>query len=201
MRSNGSETSYPISSEWHQVRPWSLALYVKAITSVSVTFVLTSSRRTFTDDSEPSLALFGLSPNDEEDCEGNKSPIIVDALAQGITVRVNDTPWQRVLVHIDEQTDEAVVVIYGLMPGKSYEIDLRLLRDEHTETITGQITTEGQLPPAVLASTGDETVKHKRSNVRRRHLDLANITLTTRRTFLLPLSHHHRLHRTNLLPL
>ncbi|EUC61076.1 ATP synthase subunit D domain protein [Rhizoctonia solani AG-3 Rhs1AP] len=134
---------------WHSVRPWAphLSLYVHEITSVSVTFIL--SCRSHIPDS-PSL---------EEEL-GEKlvemKHKISDVLGKGLAVKVNNAPWQRVVMHVDEESDEeAVVILYGLMPSKHYEIELSVVAGE---SIKGNLTTEDELndfdeathaPPAV----------------------------------------------------
>jgi hypothetical protein len=140
-------------SEWHSIRPWStpLALSVREITSVSATFILSSSLTS--GDSDPSLASLGLgavhSDSDSDDDSENKKAIIFDALAKGLSVNVNGTPWQRVLVRIDDKTDEGVIIIYGLMPGRQYDIDLGLIQGGQSNSIRKQVVTEGLCPLAL----------------------------------------------------
>ena len=128
------------SSEWHSIRPWAprLALYVREITSVSATFILSSSLSSV-DDSETvtsDLAALGLPPDSlsdsGEDEEISEDPgavstqLISTALSKGLSVNVNGSAWQRVLIRIDDKVDEAIIIIYGLMPGRQYDIDLGL---------------------------------------------------------------------------
>ncbi|CAE6460691.1 unnamed protein product [Rhizoctonia solani] len=121
---------------WHSIRPWAprLSLYVHEITSVSVTFIL--SCRNHVPDS-PSL---------EEEL-GEKlvemKHKISDVLGKGLAVKVNNAPWQRVVMHVDEESDEeAVVILYGLMPSKHYEIELSVVAGE---SIKGNLTTEDEI--------------------------------------------------------
>ncbi|EJD54731.1 hypothetical protein AURDEDRAFT_179814 [Auricularia subglabra TFB-10046 SS5] len=95
---------HPLSA-WHSIRPWSprLVLQVKHVSSVAATLVL--------------------SPPDDE---GEPARPIADILAKGVVVTVNDQPWYRVLVHLDEAANEAMVVIVGLMPLNHYNIELRV---------------------------------------------------------------------------
>ncbi|CEL63174.1 hypothetical protein RSOLAG1IB_05214 [Rhizoctonia solani AG-1 IB] len=121
---------------WHSIRPWAprLSLYVHEITSVSVTFIL--SCRTHVPDS-PSI--------EEELGEklGDMKHKISDVLGKGLAVKVNNAPWQRVVMHVDEESDEeAVVILYGLMPSKHYEIELSVVAGE---SIKGNLTTEDEL--------------------------------------------------------
>lgn len=106
-------------SDWHSLRPW-LALSVHEITSVSVAFLLTAQ-----------LA--------------DTQSTVTDALAEGLSIKVNGSPSQRVIVRIDEAADEAVIIIYGLMPGRQYDIELVMVRAELRREIT---THDGEPPPA-----------------------------------------------------
>ncbi|KAK7439341.1 hypothetical protein VKT23_017567 [Stygiomarasmius scandens] len=144
---------------WSSIRPWipPLTLSVREITSVSVTFVLSAATA---DDSELSLAALGLSAddihdhedeldtNDDEnasnsDSDVKKTPSIVSsALAGGLSVEVDRASWRRVLIKIDDKADEAVIVVYGLMPGRQYDIDLELVQGGQTNSIRHQVTTE-----------------------------------------------------------
>jgi len=147
-------------SEWHSIRPWTprLSLFVREITSVSATFILSSTLSDADGEPEPSLASLGLtaeSDDEEEEEEDNSdSPetkrrsIISDALAKGLSVNVNGAPWQRVLIRIDDKADEAVIIIYGLMPGRQYDIDLGLVQGGQNNSIRQQVMTEGA--PSVL---------------------------------------------------
>ncbi|KAH7922703.1 hypothetical protein BV22DRAFT_1094142 [Leucogyrophana mollusca] len=146
-------------SEWHSIRPWTphLALSVREITSVSATFILSSS---LDDSRDPSLSALGLSPSDDEDDEADNHPgneeaaprrrgVVSDALAKGLSVDVNAGHWQRVLIRVDEQVDEAVIIIYGLMPGRQYDIDLGLVQGGQSSSIRRQVTTEESESTAV----------------------------------------------------
>lgn len=122
-------------SDWHSVRPWlpPLALSVQEITSVSVTFLLTA---TMVPPVDPELQ----AQLAETEC------IVTEALAKGLSVKVNGSPWQRVIIRIDEPADEAVVIIYGLMPGRQYDIELAMVR---AGQLRQEITThDGEPSPA-----------------------------------------------------
>ncbi|KAG6852681.1 hypothetical protein C0991_009964 [Blastosporella zonata] len=73
----------------------------------------------------------------------NKKSIIADVLAKGLSVDVNGSPWQRVFIRIEDGTDEAVIIIYGLMPGREYDVQLGLVQGDSNGIIRQQITTEG----------------------------------------------------------
>lgn len=145
---------------WHSIRPWrpTLSLAIREITSVSTTFIL-SSPFTFTgrgsastgeqvpEDSEPSLSVSSSdddehspSPDGSSANSGrSSSQVVSDVLAKGLSVKVNGLPWQRVLMKIDEEADEAVIILFGLMPGRQYGIELCILPGE--TFIRGKITT------------------------------------------------------------
>lgn len=130
--------SYP---EWHSIRPWrpTLALSIREITSVSVTFILSSP---YSSDSIGSLSMSSDEDADssmEDECEPDRTQIISDVLAKGLSVKVNGIPWQRVLIKIDEETDEAVIILFGLMPGRQYDVELGVVPGE--TTLRGHFTT------------------------------------------------------------
>lgn len=147
------------SSNWHSIRPWtpSLSLAVREVTSVSATFILSS---TLSGEFSSSLASLGLeaaeeaSENPQDPSSSNANPlmsmqrknnsVIADALAKGLSVNVNGSAWQRAFIRIDDQLDEAVIIIYALMPGRQYDIELGLPSAGQTGTIRRQVTTEGE---------------------------------------------------------
>ncbi|KAG1779296.1 hypothetical protein EV702DRAFT_966358 [Suillus placidus] len=165
------------TSSWHSIRPWTphLILSVREITSVSATFILSS---TLSPSSEPVLnadhessiptttntnANTDTDPDIEQELEtelelevdgelGGETEgdtvgdtargIISEALSTGLSVSVNGSPWQRVLIRLLEPVDEAVIIIYGLMPGRQYDIDLGLVQDGLASSIRRQVVTE-----------------------------------------------------------
>ncbi|THV07095.1 hypothetical protein K435DRAFT_788866 [Dendrothele bispora CBS 962.96] len=149
---------------WSSIRPWipPLTLSVKEITSVSVTFLLSAATSDSHLDSDLSLAAFGLSTddihedededdldtNDDEDTSNSetdvkKTPSIVSsALAGGLSVEVDRASWRRVFIKIDDKADEAVIIVYALMPGRQYDIDLELVQGGESNSIRHQVTTE-----------------------------------------------------------
>ncbi|TFK97980.1 hypothetical protein BDV98DRAFT_607239 [Pterulicium gracile] len=57
-----------------------------------------------------------------------RRPIVGEALkTKGLAVTVNGVPTQRVLIRIDDKTDEGVIIIFGLMPGREYDVELGLV--------------------------------------------------------------------------
>lgn len=131
-------------SEWHTIRPWSphLTLSVREVTSISATFILSSSLS----ESDPSLLALPNNDHDHELVIERSGAVISDALAKGMSVNVNGSGWQRVIMRMDEAVDQAIIVIYGLMPGRQYDIDLGLVQDGQPSSVKGQITTEGVQP-------------------------------------------------------
>jgi hypothetical protein len=134
-------------SQWHSIRPWrpTLSLVVREITSVSATFILSSPLGADPTTTEQSLASLGISNADENDIEqdvgsaGRSTQIVSDVLSKGLSVKVNGTPWQRVLMKIDDEADEAVIILFGLMPGRQYDVELGIVPNE--KILRSQITT------------------------------------------------------------
>jgi hypothetical protein len=173
-------TAASTTPQWQIIRPWapSLCLAVREITSVSATFILSS---TLSDrESDPSLASRGLiaaADSEESDlqetepvasssaipsslCSTNEESLksqtrsfTADALANGLAVTVNGSPWPRAFIRIDEQSDEAVIIVYALMPGRQYDVELGPIPNDQqssnnnnatTAHLNSQITTEGE---------------------------------------------------------
>ncbi|KAJ3925818.1 MAG: hypothetical protein NXY57DRAFT_906614 [Lentinula lateritia] len=147
-------------SRWSSIRPWipPLSLSVREITSVSVTFVLSAATSDQNSETELSLADLGLSAEDmhededvadDEDTSTSeldaKKPLsmVSSALNGGLSVEVDRSSWRRVFIRIDDKADEAVIIVYGLLPGRQYEIVLELVQGGHTNSIRQQVTTEG----------------------------------------------------------
>ena len=120
-------------SKWHFVRPWHprLSLFVKEITSVSATFVIVSltGRDHFDPDDGPAST----------SSSNNPSVVVPDPLSKGVSVKVNGTPWPKCLARLSDNADEAMIIVYGLMPGRHYDIELGLIAGEK---LRGQIVTE-----------------------------------------------------------
>ncbi|KAG6900564.1 hypothetical protein C0993_008718 [Termitomyces sp. T159_Od127] len=140
---------------WHSIRPWTppLSLSVREVNSVSVTFILSSTLPDSNGDLVP-LAALGLIMDEEEADKDQtigvdnsqmiplkKKSIISDALAKGLSVDVNGSPWQRVFIRIEDGADEAVIIIYGLMPGRGYDVQLGLVHGDSSGIIHQQVTT------------------------------------------------------------
>ena len=143
-------------SQWHSIRPWrpSLSLAVREITSVSATFILSSPLASSDASIEQSLASLGITNEEDDDdsaAEGSNNSrgvqIVSDVLSKGLSVKVNGTPWQRVLMKIDDEADQAVIILFGLMPNRQYDIELGIVPTE--STVRSQITTGAHI---ILAS-------------------------------------------------
>jgi hypothetical protein len=133
------------ASKWQSIRPWDprLSLAVKEITSVSATFVLSS----LSTHSNLSAILDGDDDdaNDTDDAlHASASQIIADAQAKGLSVKVNGASWRRVLARVDDEADEAVIIIYSLLPGKQYDIEFGIVPGE--DRVKGQIVTGTEQP-------------------------------------------------------
>ncbi|KAF9446587.1 hypothetical protein P691DRAFT_622338, partial [Macrolepiota fuliginosa MF-IS2] len=139
------------TSNWHAVRPWlpPLTLSVREVTSVSVTFLLSATI------SQPSDLDIDVDLENEFEGDDQTQPqqsIISEALAKGLSVKVNGSPWQRVFIRIDDSADEAVIIIYRLMPGRQYDIDLGIVHSRH---LRRQVATEAFR--AIMILTADPT--------------------------------------------
>jgi hypothetical protein len=154
-------------SEWHTIRPGKppLSLSVREITSVSATFILSSTFSDLGGEAEPFLASLGLAVEDENEeddgddetddsnsTEPKKTSVISEVLAKGLSVNVNSTIWKGVYIRIDDKADEAVIIIYGLMPGRQYDIDLGLVQGGQSNNIRRQVITDGALHLRAYAS-------------------------------------------------
>ncbi|PPR08244.1 hypothetical protein CVT24_001286 [Panaeolus cyanescens] len=67
--------------------------------------------------------------------------VVADALSKGLSVTVNGAAWPRAFIRINEELDEAVIIIYALMPGRQYDIELELAPGVHAPSLHRQVTT------------------------------------------------------------
>ncbi|KAF8156796.1 hypothetical protein B0H34DRAFT_675204 [Crassisporium funariophilum] len=165
-RAPDPSSSHASGSSWQSIRPWapSLTLSVHEITSVSATFILSSTFSDRNSEDDPSLATLGLDAAEEDSSEGSEQSngdggeaepsssssvvkkrhsVIADALAKGLSVNVNGSAWPRAFIRIDDQVDEAVIIIYALMPGRQYDIELGLAPAGQTnQVVRRQVTTD-----------------------------------------------------------
>ena len=112
-------------TKWQTIRPWHprLSLSVAEITSVSATFLISS-----------------LSSNIIHDRDNDTPAPNTGALSKGVSVKVNGTPWRKCLARLADNADEAMIIIYGLMPGRHYDIELGIIPGD--EKLKHQIVTE-----------------------------------------------------------
>jgi hypothetical protein len=124
-------------SRWQSIRPWHprLSLSVTEITSVSATFLISS-----------------LSSNIIYDRDNDTPTPSAGTLSKGVSVKVNGTPWRKCLARLADDADEAMIIIYGLMPGRHYDIELGIIPGD--EKLKHQIVTENAsaYPVSVLVS-------------------------------------------------
>jgi len=111
--------------------PRSISLQVREVTSVSVTFAL---RISLDDLSDLSYTLV-----DDESDPDETGPAISDALRRGLAVKVNGNNWKRVVVQVDEDEEEAIVIVYGLQSRRKYEVSLTLVVSD--ESLAENVTT------------------------------------------------------------
>lgn len=48
-------------------------------------------------------------------------------MSDALSVKVNGASWKLFLIRVDDEADEALIIIYGLMPGRQYDIELGVL--------------------------------------------------------------------------
>ncbi|KAK1226854.1 hypothetical protein PQX77_010158 [Marasmius sp. AFHP31] len=148
------------TQSWTSIRPWipPLTLSVREITSVSVTFILSASSGPLAGEPDIAALLEDIQHRGEDEVDGDEednstsnseseakkpsSPpsVVSRALAGGLSVEVDHGSWRRVLIRIDDKADEAVIIVYGLMPGKQYDVDLELVQGQ---TMRSQVVTQG----------------------------------------------------------
>lgn len=122
---------------------------------MSTTFVLSSTCSA--DGVDTGLASLGISSGlgseDEDSLEdalggsqldASKLSMVSDALGRGLSVNVNGAPWKRVLMRMDEKGDEAILVLYGLMPGRQYDVELGIVFGDGEEILHSRMVTQPQ---------------------------------------------------------
>ncbi|KAJ8087282.1 hypothetical protein PM082_006112 [Marasmius tenuissimus] len=149
------------TQSWTSIRPWipPLTLSVREITSVSVTFILSASSGPLAGEPDIAALLEDIQHRGDDEVDGDEednstsnseseakkpssSPpsVVSRALAGGLSVEVDHGSWRRVLIRIDDKADEAVIIVYGLMPGRQYDVDLELVQGQ---TMRSQVVTQG----------------------------------------------------------
>ncbi|VDC07492.1 unnamed protein product [Peniophora sp. CBMAI 1063] len=153
-------------TKWEALRPWTprLSLSVREVTSVSATFLLSSLSP------NTNLSLILDAQDDQDESGGSSSHILSDSATKGLSVKANGQAWPRVLARLDDDKDEAVVIVYGLMPGIQYDIefaivpgDLRMkshIQTENSKPASGSDSTAQNLGhdlPEIILSTPSPT--------------------------------------------
>jgi hypothetical protein len=120
-------------------------LTIREITSVSATFILSSTLSVkLTEDAED-IVSGNVSDDDLEDSAANKSVHVVsDALAKGLSVNVNGAPWKRSYIRMADEGDEAIIILHGLMPGRQYDIELGIDSGDGEEIVHTHMVTQSK---------------------------------------------------------
>ncbi|KAI6006960.1 hypothetical protein EDD15DRAFT_2358027 [Pisolithus albus] len=144
-QSTSASPSSGQSSIWHTIRPWTphLTLAVREITSVSVTFILSSVldarvsvASASTDGAEAEQTLDQVSSTSgsapvitatSSTSLDSHRPVLADVLTQELSIDVNGSSWKHFILHVPDAADEAIILIYGLHPGRQYDIDIALV--------------------------------------------------------------------------
>ena len=130
------------NNHWQTIRPWTnrISLQVKELTSISATFLLTSVSpgldTTLSSSDEPQ----SIHANPAQESTPTDLPrSLREILRRGLTVKVNGTPWPKVVPHIEDDDSEAIIILYGFLPARTYDIELSIAPDE--EPLRKQIET------------------------------------------------------------
>jgi hypothetical protein len=101
---------------------------VKEITSVSATFLL-STRSEDSEDPHPHEPHLQVSSRDDDSIFHDDIPSPSDVLLHGreLAVKVNGQPWHKIFPAVSDDGEDATIVLYGLMPGRHYEVELNVL--------------------------------------------------------------------------
>ncbi|KAG8798843.1 hypothetical protein FRC18_008519, partial [Serendipita sp. 400] len=116
------------SRQWQTIRPWvdRVSIQVKELTSVSATFILTSASAGDDEDIDQHLA--ALQVDSEGAHPSQKS--IRSILSRGFTLKVNSSGWNNYFLNVEEDGSEAVIILYGLRPGRQYEVEFIIEQEE-----------------------------------------------------------------------
>ena len=135
-----------ISSRWLSIRCSKVTIpasgreaeSLSEITSVSATFILSS----LSSQTNLSLILDGEDDHADDGTVALSSTSPHQIMSDALSVKVNGASWKLFLIRVDDEADEALIIIYGLMPGRQYDIELGVLPGE--ERVKGQIVTESR---------------------------------------------------------
>ena len=156
------------TSHWHKIRPWSphFILTIREITSVSATFILSSTLSSKESEDAEGLVSGNVSDDDLEDAAANTGVHVVsDAMAKGLSVNVNGAPWKRSYIRMADEGDEAIIILHGLMPGRQYDIELGIDSGERgEETVHTHMVTQCKGATVLSLCAKKYKVRH-RSNL------------------------------------
>jgi hypothetical protein len=105
------------------------------------------------DNPESPVDLAGLGLDEHDFYDG---PPISDLLGRELDVKVNSTVWQNVLVHMDDDGEEATIVLYGLMPGRHYEVELNVVSGKEPIAIRKHVVTDADSSTLILSNSSVE---------------------------------------------
>ncbi|KAF9788648.1 hypothetical protein BJ322DRAFT_1106623 [Thelephora terrestris] len=157
------------ADHWHTIRPWihRFILSVNHVSSVSAAFTLEAALTA--EPLDPALESLLEDEQDGSRCTSTdhadafaRSRTVSDALTRGLSVKVNSTPWQRVLLRVDEETDKAIVIVFGLTPGRQYDVELGIAHPQ--EALRSQITTDVDDHLANRTESSSNSNAHDRIN-------------------------------------
>ncbi|PVG00794.1 hypothetical protein CPB86DRAFT_871643 [Serendipita vermifera] len=117
------------TGHWETIRPWTdrLSIQVKDLTSISATFILSSAIAGI-DEVDGELAT--LHAEESASIKYGPTKSIGEALSRGFHVKVNGNNWNNCFVNVEPDESEAVIILYGLRPGKQYEVELTIEQDQ-----------------------------------------------------------------------
>lgn len=130
------------NSHWQTIRPWTnrISLQVKELTSISATFLFTSVSPGLDTTASSSDEL---QPNHVNTAQASTPTDLLrslrEILRRGLTVKVNGASWPKVVPHIEDDDSEAIIILYGFLPARTYDIELSIAPDE--EPLRKQIST------------------------------------------------------------
>ncbi|KAG8797633.1 hypothetical protein FRC17_007691, partial [Serendipita sp. 399] len=124
------------SRQWQTIRPWvdRVSIQVKELTSVSATFLLAPASAADEEDIDQHLA--ALQVVESESSSSNSSSAhpsqksIRSILSRGFTLKVNSAGWNNYFLNVEEDESEAVMILYGLRPGRQYEVEFTIEQEE-----------------------------------------------------------------------
>ncbi|KAG8908228.1 hypothetical protein FRB99_008293 [Tulasnella sp. 403] len=136
--------SPPPDSGWTSIRPYTPRLFLSVweITSVSVTFTLRATLDVSFLKPPPADIAADTPERELSDLieDGNEGKCgISEILRGGLAVSVNGSCWDKVIMNTEDDEEEALVTIYGLLPSQQYDIDLCVAASN--ENLRGVITT------------------------------------------------------------